>query len=150
MPGPANDAQAMKRLVDGEPVQEPILRLTDDPDPAIQEEISAALVRYNEAQVGPYERRRLIVTLRDARTNEIIGGLAGRTALGMFFIDLLVVPRDLQGRGCRTAVLNSANFQSPEFYARYGYQAFGEIEGDPGVTRTFLSKTLIQPSSAGR
>lgn len=140
-------------------MQEPILDLTDDPNPAIREQIGAVLVSHNEEQVGAYERRTLSVTVRDATTNAIIGGLAGRTALGLLFIDLFVLPGDLRGfglggrvlgmaeeegrkRGCRAVLLNTANFQAPDFYKRHGYRVFGEIEGAPGVKRIFLTKNL--------
>lgn len=140
-------------------MQEPILDLTDDPDPAIREQIGAVLVSHNEEQVGAYERRTLSVTVRDAATNAIIGGLAGRTALGLLFIDLFALPSDLRGfglggrvlgmaeeegrkRGCRAVLLNTANFQAPDFYIRHGYRVFGEIEGAPGVKRIFLTKNL--------
>lgn len=140
-------------------MQEPILDLTDDPDPEIREQIGAVLVSHNEEQVGAYERRALSVTVRDATTNAIIGGLAGRTALGLLFIDLFALPTDLRGlglggrvlgmaeeegrkRGCRAVLLNTANFQAPDFYTRHGYRVFGEIEGAPGVKRIFLTKNL--------
>lgn len=144
-------------------MQEPILSLTDDSDPAIREQIGAVLVRYNETQVGAHERRPLSIVLRDPETNEIVGGLAGRTALGLLFIDLLALPMDLRGlglgarllhmaeeearkRGCRAVALNSASFQAPDFYTRHGYRVLGEVEGDPGIRRIFMAKDLTQPS----
>lgn len=140
-------------------MQEPILSLTDDPDPAIREQIGAVLVSHNEEQVGAYERRPLSVTVRDPRTDVIIGGLVGRTALGLLFIDLFALPTNLRGlglggrmlgmaeeegrkRGCRAVLLNTANFQAPDFYKRHGYRVFGEIAGEPGVKRIFLTKDL--------
>lgn len=140
-------------------MKEPILTLTDDPDPAIRDQIGAVLVSHNEEQVGAYERRSLSVTVREAETNAIIGGLAGRTALGLLFIDLFALPGDLRGpglggrllgmaeeearkRGCRAVLLNTANFQAPDFYKRHGYRVFGEIEGEPGIKRIFLTKDL--------
>lgn len=140
-------------------MQEPILSLTDDPDPTIREQIGAVLVSHNESQIGPYERRSLSVVIRDARTNAVIGGLAGRTALGLLFIDLFALPTNLRGlglggrvlsmaeeegrkRGCRAVLLNTANFQAPDFYKRHGYRIFGEIEGRPGIKRIFLTKDL--------
>lgn len=144
-------------------VQDPILSLTDDPNPAIRDQIAAVLVRYNEMQVGAHERRPLSIVLRDPTTNEIVGGLAGRTALGLLFIDLLALPMDLRGqglgarllrmaedegrrRGCRAVALNSASFQAPDFYIRHGYRVLGEIEGDPGIKRIFMAKELSPAS----
>jgi GNAT superfamily N-acetyltransferase len=144
-------------------VQDPILTLTEDADPALREQIAAVLVRYNEAQVGVHERRPLLIVVRDPKTNAVIGGLAGRTALGLLFIDLLALPMDLRGqglgtrllhmaeeearkRGCRAVALNSASFQAPDFYERRGYRVLGEVEGDPGIKRIFMAKELNQAS----
>lgn len=89
-------------------MQEPIVCLTDDPDPAIREQIGAVLISHNEEQVGAYERRSLSVTVRDATTNTIVGGLVGRTALGLLFIDLFALPTGLRGLGLGGRVLSMA------------------------------------------
>jgi hypothetical protein len=46
-------------------------------------------------------------------------------------------------RGCTTAVLITLSFQAPGFYAKHGYQAFGQIEARPGgPSRIFMKKDL--------
>ena len=123
-------------------MSDPTITLTDEADPAIRDAIGAALKRYNEEQVGPINNRPLSIVLRAADSNEIIGGLTGRTSLGLLFIDLFVVPKDSRGsglgrrllrmaeeegkkRGCRAATLYTMNFQAPDFYEKYGYRRFG-------------------------
>lgn len=140
-------------------MSDPTITLTDEADPAIRDAIGAALKRYNEEQVGPINNRPLSIVLRAADSNEIIGGLTGRTSLGLLFIDLFVVPKDSRGsglgrrllrmaeeegkkRGCRAATLYTMNFQAPDFYEKYGYRRFGEIDCGAGVSRIFMVKEL--------
>lgn len=90
----------------------------------------------------------------------IVGGLIGRTSLGVFFIDLIFLPESLRGsgvgseimelaeaearrRGCSTAVLFTITFQAPGFYERLGYQVLGRIEcKPPGYARLCMTKAL--------
>src|SRR2546426_812937 len=93
-------------------------------------------------------------------TNEVLGGITGRTSLGLLFIDLVFLPDNLRGdglgsrilklaedegrrRGCRAAMLYTISFQAPGFYARHGWRVFGEIACDPpGTSRIFMTKSL--------
>ena len=98
--------------------------------------------------------------MRDDTSGEIIGGLLGRSSLGMFFLDLFYLPASLRGgglgarimaqaegearrRGCTAAFVYTVTFQAPGFYERHGYRRFGEIPCPPdGATRIFLTKAL--------
>jgi GNAT superfamily N-acetyltransferase len=90
----------------------------------------------------------------------VVGGLTGRTSLGLLFVDLFYLPAGLRGggiggeilrlaegearrRGCRTAVLYTISFQAPGFYQRNGWRVFGEVPCDPpGTSRVFMTKSL--------
>jgi GNAT superfamily N-acetyltransferase len=138
----------------------PILTVTDAPGSKAEEVIEGGLAKFNEDNAGYRDSRPLAVLVSDPDTKAVVGGLLGRTSLGLLFIDLFFVPASLrkQGlggrimqeaedearrRGCRTAVVATINFQAPEFYERHGYQVFGQIDCHPGVTRIFLSKKLV-------
>jgi GNAT superfamily N-acetyltransferase len=139
---------------------QPTLTLTDAPDPALPEIIRDGLDRFNDAITGASDRRSLAVELRDPATGDLIGGLSGRTSLGLLFIDLVFVPESVRGqdvgtrmlalaeaearrRGCRAAMLYTISFQAPGFYMKRGYRVFGEIACDPpGTARVFLTKDL--------
>jgi len=102
----------------------------------------------------------LAIAVRDPDSGEVVGGLLGRTSLGLLFVDLFHLPERLRGRGigsrvlrlaedeairrgCRAATLVTITFQAPDFYARHGWEEFGRIETAPGIARIFFRKTLV-------
>ena len=104
----------------------------------------------------------------DPDSGQVVGGLSGRTSLGLLFIDLFFLPEALRGnrlgteiieaaeaeakrRGCSTAVLYTITFQAPSFYERQGYRVLGQIEcAPPGHTRICMIKTLHGGGNADR
>ena len=136
-----------------------MITLTDTPDPRLESVLEHGLAEYNETQAKRRDWRALAVVVHDAQTGEPVGGLLGRTSLGLFFLDLFYLPASLRGsgvgtralrmaeeeairRGCQAATLVTVNFQAPEFYARNGWEEFGRIATMPGVERVFMRKTL--------
>ena len=144
----------------GEVRLEPIVALTDAPTADENHAIGAGLARFNEQQSGLRGGRPLAVVVRDPQTKQPVGGLTGRTSLGVLFIDLFFLPDDLRGhglgsrllqlaedearqRGCISAVLYTINFQAPDFYERHGYQVLGIVPClPPGTSRIFMMKPL--------
>ncbi|MGW2111236.1 GNAT family N-acetyltransferase [Streptomyces sp. NPDC001948] len=140
------------------------LVVTDAPVPADIAAISDALDRFNIENTGIADRTPLAVLVRDPATHQTVGGLTGRTSLGLFFIDLFYLPPQLRGsglgreilrqaedeahaRGCRTAVLYTITFQAPGFYQKQGWTRLGEVPCDPpGTSRIFMTKELAAPT----
>lgn len=139
---------------------EPIISVSDVVEPAVEALVGAGLDRFNAAAAGRLDRLPLAVTVADPESGEVLGGATGRTSLGMLFLDLFYLPPQLRGgglgsrvleafeaegrrRGCRSAVLYTISFQAPQFYAKRGWTAFGEVPCDPpGTSRVFMSKEL--------
>lgn len=137
-----------------------VLTLTDELDPSAEAVIKNGLDKYNEKMAGYRDWRPLRVLVSDPRSKTVLGGLLGRTSLGLFFVDSLFLPESVRGhgigsrimataeqeakkRGCSTAVLYTITFQAPGFYERGGYQALGRIEVEaPGHTRLCMTKRL--------
>lgn len=137
------------------------LVVTDSAMPADIAVISEALDRFNTERTGIDDRRPLAVLVRDPETHQVIGGLTGRTSLGLFFVDLFFLPPGLRGgglggeilrqaenearaRGCRAAVLYTITFQAPGFYRKQGWRLLGEVPCDPpGAGRVFMTKELV-------
>jgi GNAT superfamily N-acetyltransferase len=138
---------------------EPVLTLTDAPSAQAKAAIADGLNDFNDGQAGFADRRPLAILVTDPATQQVVGGLLGRTSLGVLFIELFYLPDALRGhglgrrivqqaedeakrRGCISAVLYTISFQAPGFYERCGYRRFGEVMGTNGVSRHFMSKPL--------
>ncbi|WP_176059487.1 GNAT family N-acetyltransferase [Paraburkholderia sp. BCC1876] len=137
------------------------IHLTDSPQSGDIESISRSLNEFNIQKTGIDDVRPIAVLIKDPETGKVIGGLTGRTSLGLLFVDLFYIPAALRGeglgsrilgeaeaeaiaRGCRGAVLYTINFQAPEFYLRHGWRVFGDVPCEPaGSSRVFMRKDLV-------
>ncbi|MEV7114347.1 GNAT family N-acetyltransferase [Streptomyces anulatus] len=158
---PASDTAV---TVSRQPAPHPDCMLTDAPNPEDAAAISDALDRFNIEHTGIADRKPLAVLVRDPEAYQVVGGLTGRTSLGLFFLDLFYLPPRLRGsglgtqilrqaedearaRGCRTAVLYTITFQAPGFYQKHGWKRLGEVPCDPpGTSRIFMTKELTAPA----
>ncbi len=122
--------------------------------------VEQGLNAFNDEITGISDRKPLSVLVKDANTGEVIGGMIGRTSLGLLFIDLVYLPPVLRGqrlgetllrqfeeegrkRGCISGFLYTISFQVPEFYKKNGWQEFGRIDCLlEGTSRIFLRKQL--------
>ncbi|MGY2272308.1 MULTISPECIES: GNAT family N-acetyltransferase [Pseudomonas] len=136
------------------------IEISDQPNPDAERILGGGLAAFNEAITGYNDRRLLTVLIKDPETQQILGGITGKTTLGMAFLDLFHLPDSLRGtglgsqllqafeeearrRGCRNAVLYTLSFQAPGFYEKHGWVRFGELPCEPeGCSRVFLSKSL--------
>src|SRR5438270_2472046 len=107
----------------------PTIDVTDRPSSGDVAVISDALDEFNIEETGVADRRPIAVLVRDPETSEVVGGLVGRTSLGLLFVDLFYLPPALRGsglgseilrqaedearkRGCRSAMLYTISFQA--------------------------------------
>ena len=136
--------------------------VTDQDNAEAERTIETGLAEYNREMAGYIDTRPLSAHVTDLTSGQILGGLVGRTSLGLFFIDLIFIPKELRGnrlgseimeaaedearkRGCTTAVLYTITFQAPGFYERQGYRVLGRIEcPPPGQTRICMTKALLE------
>src|SRR5437899_12178321 len=84
---------------------EPIVKLTDAPTAEEEYAIGSGLARFNEEQSGIRDSRPLAVVVHDPQTNQPVGGLTGRTSLGLLFIHLFFIPADLPRAGLVSRLL---------------------------------------------
>ena len=139
---------------------ETTIALTDAPDDDERAVITDGLRAYNEAQAGSSDSRALAVLISDHETKKVVGGLLGRTSLGLLRVETFFLPehlrRDRLGsrilamaeeearrRGCTRAVLSTLHFQAPGFYLKQGWEVAARIDCEPpGHTRFYMTKKL--------
>jgi GNAT superfamily N-acetyltransferase len=136
------------------------ITLTDAPDDDERAVIMDGLRAYNEAQAGFWDGRPLAILASDTETEKVVGGLLGRTSLGLLTVERFFLPEDLRRdrlgsrilamaeeegrrRGCTRAVLSTLHFQAPGFYLKQGWEVAARIEcAPPGHTRFYMTKKL--------
>ncbi|WP_375597865.1 GNAT family N-acetyltransferase [Devosia sp. Naph2] len=139
------------------------LEVTDAPEPEDIDVIGRSLIAFNDADVGPSERRPLAVLLRN-EVGDIVAGISGHTAWGWLYVQWLWVAENQRGqklaatmlaaaeaearrRGCHGAYIDTFNPDALQAYQRAGYEPFGHLSNfPPGRTRTFLQKMLGTPA----
>ena len=136
------------------------LEVGEDSDAAQLLLIEEGLNEFNDLMTGINDRKPLSVLVRSTRTGNVLGGMQGRSSLGLLFIDLFYLPPELRKmgigsdilhrfedegrkRGCSAAFLYTISFQAPDFYKKYGWEEFGRIDCQPeGTSRIFMKKSL--------
>jgi ribosomal protein S18 acetylase RimI-like enzyme len=135
------------------------LVIEDNPNPGDLEFLEDQVNSYNVAVTGIVDWYPLVIFVRDER-GQIVAGINGGMWGGYLEIKNLWVHEDLRGqgmgkrlllaaeqeacsRGCDQVLLDTHDFQAPEFYKKLGYSVFGVFEGIGGrYSRYYLSKKL--------
>jgi GNAT superfamily N-acetyltransferase len=145
---------------------EPAVTVTDRLDGRAQAVIADGLSAYNYDKIGYRDYRPLAVVVSNPQTGAAVGGLFGRTSLGLLFVERFFLPEGLRGRGlgtrvlalaeeearrrgCTCAALMTLAFQAPGFYVKQGYELAARLECDPpGATRMLMTKRLGRAEAA--
>ena len=103
--------------------------------------------------------------LRDPKTRRPVGGAVGHGSFDWVFVELLYVPKELQGQGHGTHLmhaieafarerghigiwLDTFSFQARPFYEKLGFTVFGTLEDHPiGGARYFMFKRFEAPTA---
>ena len=129
-----------------------------DPDPEAVRLLEDRIYEFNVQQTGIADGKSFGLFLRDP-TGVVIGGAYGWSWGGTCFLRYLFVPAELrkQGHGtslmqaveqearlrhCVQIVLETHDFQAPEFYRRLGFDVAGVVEEYPKGHRSFV---LVKP-----
>jgi GNAT superfamily N-acetyltransferase len=136
------------------------LEVCENSDAAQWLPIEEGLNEFNDLITGISDRKPLSVLVKSTSTGKVLGGMQGRSSLGLLFIDLFYLPPALRKmgvgseilqrfedegrkRGCSAAFLYTISFQAPDFYKKYGWEEFGRIDCKPeGTRRIFMKKSL--------
>ena len=121
--------------------------------------ILEGLKAFNRTVLGAFENSQLVVEAKDAAGTTIGGGFGG-VGLGWLKVEVLWVEEAQRGRGLGTAILaemereasvlgatrvmlDTIQFQAPEFYRKLGFKEFGRVKDfAQGHDRIFLEKAI--------
>ena len=145
----------------------PKYELTESPPAEAFQKLWQPLRDFNEAAVGNATSRTLAVLLRDAATDEVIGGLWGRSLWGSLYIDILFVPEPLRRsgigmsllrqaeqealrRGCREMWTDTQAFQARPFYEKAGFTVFAQLDGPAPIWPRYFLRKALGPEAADK
>src|SRR5438477_13203165 len=117
---------------------DPDITVADELDPEDVAVITDGLVAYDLNQAGHYDFRPLPVFVRDPQTGKVVGGLHGRSEVGLVCVAWLFLPEHLRRlrigsrvlamaeaegrrRGCTRIALTTLSTEPPRFYNYQGY-----------------------------
>jgi len=138
----------------------PDLLIEEHPNPRDLDFVSDQIDTFNIAVTGIDDWRALAIFVRDDAGN-IVAGITGGTWAGYLDIKnlwvcerlrgqglgrrlLLAAEREASARGCAQVLLDTHDFQAPEFYKKLGYSVFGVFENIGGrYNRYYLRKKLV-------
>jgi ribosomal protein S18 acetylase RimI-like enzyme len=119
--------------------------------------VGGGIRTFNIEQTGIDSSQSLCFVIQSPE-GDILGGVIGSTYYEWLHVDLMWIKEEFRGRGygsrllktaedearkrgVKNAYLDTFNFQAPDFYKKYGYRVFGELENFPqGYTRYFMRK----------
>ncbi len=135
------------------------MTMTDAPMQSDRVFLDERIYEYNVATTKIPDGRMMLFTMRDAEDN-VIAGLSGWSWGGCMAIEFLWVREEWRGkrlgaqlleaaeaegiaRGCTQVVLDTHDFQAPEFYKKHGYEIYGAMDDYPrGFKKYHLKKRL--------
>ena len=128
----------------------------DKPDWGI---IGGGIHNYNIQQAGEDHGQTMCFVIQGP-DEEVVGGVIAATHWDWLYIDLMWIKEEFRGLGygqrllelaedkarqlgAKNAYLDTFSFQAPDFYKKFGYQVFGELQDFPvGQQRYYLTKQL--------
>ena len=124
--------------------------------------IRRSLRAYNLARM-PHVRKNTgtYAAFIEDEAGEVVGGLWAERVFDWLFVDLLVVPENLRGRGIGADLmarveaharalgtigiwLDTFGFQARGFYEKQGYSCFGTLEGTDPLTDKHLMRKYLR------
>lgn len=140
------------------PAEDPVILALEETPSGLRQTLRENLRHYTTQVLGPVEHRSLAVAAR--HEGRLVGGLAGETHMGWFFLEILWVAPAFRGqglgsrllaaaeaearhRGATNAYCNTFSFHAPDFYLARGYVPVGRLDDFPaGHYRLYLTKPL--------
>ena len=138
-----------------------VVTIETEPTPEDVRVLEDRLYEHNVQATGISDGKPLAAFLRDD-TDSVVGGLYGWTWGATCYIRYLYVPGHMRhqghgshlmrkveaealARGCGQIVLETHDFQAPDFYRRFGFEIVGRVDDYP---RGHQSLTMVKRLAA--
>jgi len=145
--------------------QRPALLIETEPDPENVSFLEERLYEFNVAATGIADGKLFGLFLRGT-DGDVIGGAYGWTWGGTCHLRYLFIPAEMRGqghgrrlmraieqearvRGCRQILLETHDFQAPEFYRRLGFEPAGVVSDYPLGHALLTMVKRLTATSAG-
>jgi len=119
------------------------LTVSENPNEKEVDLIRKELRSFNEAAVGKYQRREVVIYAKE--NDQLIGGMYGWLSWGWAHLDIAWVSEKHRGQGIGNKLLhaferfavdhqvfnaraNTGSFQAPQFYLKNGYEIFAQLD----------------------
>ena len=124
------------------------------------ETVRQNLILFNENKVGQENYEQIFLTAKTAHNN-LVGGLIASIFWDTLHIEIIWTDNNYRNKGiasrlltevekisfskgCYLALLDTFDFQAPDFYLKRGYLQVGQIDDYPkGHTKYYYSKKLV-------
>jgi ribosomal protein S18 acetylase RimI-like enzyme len=134
-----------------------VAAIESEPRPEEVRVLEDLIYEHNVRATGISDGKLLAVFLRDD-IDSVVGGLYGWTWGATCYIRYLYVPGHMRrqghgshlmrkveaeasARGCEQIVLETHDFQAPDFYRRFGFKIIGRVDDYP---RGYQSLTMVK------
>jgi len=142
----------------------PSIELQRGASQEIEAFLADRIYEFNAKATGYFDAESFAAVQKD-QSGAILAGVSGYTWGGVCFVSYLWVAEEHRGngtgsallrtaeqhakdKGCMVALLSTHSFQSPNFYARMGYEYQASVKDHPvGHSNVFYAKRL-SPSAA--
>jgi GNAT superfamily N-acetyltransferase len=142
------------------------IRISSEPDgdPRDRQTLQDAIDSFNVRITGRDELAYVSLFVRD-EAGKLRGGLTGEIWADWLHVRVLWLDEPLRrqglgtrllaqaeeqarARGCKGVFLETFSFQAPHFYARHGYEVFGQIDEYPGEHAQFFLRKRLDRTEA--
>ena len=142
----------------------PELVAVTEPERGLRDAILRHLLAFNAERAVPPDSRPFAIPIRDPATGEVSGGLWAVSSYHWLYVDMLIVPEALRGRGIGTRLMRMAEaaarargcvgvcldtFQARGFYEKLGYEVFGTLDDNPRGSRRFFLRRRLEDAAGG-
>ena len=143
---------------------DPELVVVTEPERGLHDAILRHILAFNAERAGPPGSSPFAIAIRDPATGEVSGGLWAVSSYHWLFVDMLIVPEALRGRGIGTRLMRMAEaaarergcvgvwldtFQARGFYEKLGYEVFASLDDNPRGWRRFFLRRRLEDAAGG-